>query len=99
MRLLTANRLGDGVVLWWTANGWAEDAALAIAMDEPEATDRLAAWTARETEVVGVYLIPVDEGGKPVRRETVRETVRANGPSTGPTQLDTAKRHHRNMVF
>ena len=34
MKLLTANRLTDGLTLWYTDSGWVEDGALAVALDD-----------------------------------------------------------------
>jgi hypothetical protein len=100
MKLLTANRLSDGVVLWLGAEGWSEDAALALKLSDEDADSVLAVWKVRETEVVAPYLIPLlDDETKPVKREWVREYVRANGPTIGQTVLDTAKTLNRSEVF
>ena len=99
MYVLTANRLSDGVVLWLSASGWSEDAADATRLAEEDAKAALANWVKRETEVVGAYLIPMETADRPVRRESLRETIRANGPTTGPTQFDTATRRKRERVF
>jgi Protein of unknown function (DUF2849) len=99
MKLLTANRLKDGVVLWYRYDQWVEDASLALAMDDTEADQALAQWKGLETQVVSPYLIPVDAEAKPIRREQVREMIRANGPTIGPTAQDTAKALNRSDVF
>ena len=99
MKLLTANRLSDGVVLWYTQNGWVEDGAQAARIDDAEAETLQKQWAARETEVVGVYLIPLTDDGQPVQREHVREYVRANGPTIGQTAFDTSKSFHRAEIF
>ncbi len=99
MKLLTANRLSDGVVLWYTAAGWVEDGAHAARLDDAEAEALQKAWAARETEVVAPYLIPLTDTGTPVQREHVREYVRANGPTAGQTAFDTARSFHRSEIF
>jgi len=104
MKLLTANRLTDGLVIWYASDaewpaGWVEDAAQATRLEDAEAEALLAQWQPRETEVVGAYLVPLIDDNTPVQREYVREHVRANGPSIGPTVLDTAKTHNRSEVF
>ena len=104
MKLLTANRLSDGVVLWYApnssdTNGWVEDAALAARFDDGEAEALQKQWAARETEVVAPYLIPLTDDGQPVQREHVREFVRANGPTIGQTAFDTSKSFHRSEIF
>lgn len=100
MKLLTANRLTDGFVLWLDPKGgWVEDAADAARLEDDQAEIVLAEWKARETEVVAPYLIPLSDTDVPVRREHVREHVRANGPSIGATAFDTARAHNRKEVF
>ncbi len=99
MKLLTANRLSDGVVLWYAENGWVEDGAQAARIDDAEAEALQKTWAARETEVVAPYLIPLTDAGQPVQREHVREFVRANGPTAGQTAFDTAKSFHRSEIF
>jgi hypothetical protein len=99
MKLLTANRLTDGLVLWLGKDGWNEDAVHATRFEDEAAEAALIEWKARETEVVAPYLIPLADPDMPVKREYVREHVRANGPTIGPTAFDTAKTLHRKEVF
>ncbi|WKL58111.1 DUF2849 domain-containing protein [Asticcacaulis sp. ZE23SCel15] len=99
MKLLTANRLTDGLVLWYADGQWVEDAALATHLEDAAGEALKAEWVARETEVVAPYLIPVTDDGTPVQRELVREFVRANGPTIGQTTFDTAKQFNRDEVF
>ncbi|OYW83075.1 MAG: hypothetical protein B7Z26_01565 [Asticcacaulis sp. 32-58-5] len=99
MKLLTANRLTDGLVLWYADGQWVEDAAVATRLEDDAAEALKAEWLARETEVVAPYLIPLTEAGDPVQREHVREFVRANGPTIGQTTFDTAKQFNRDEVF
>jgi hypothetical protein len=99
MKLLTTNRLRDGVTLWYGEAGWVEDAAQAKRLDDAEAEALQKHWAARETEVVAPYLVPLTPTGAPVQREHVREFVRANGPTTGPTTNDIARAHNRASLF
>ncbi len=99
MKLLTANRLTDGVTLWWSAEGWVEDGALAAPLDDAEADALLIEWQKRETEIVAPYLIPLTDRNMPVQREHVREFVRANGPTAGPTRDALARAHGRADIF
>ena len=99
MKLLTANRLSDGLVLWYGRDGWVEDGALAARFDDAEAEALQKTWAARETEVVAPYLIPLNDADQPVQREHVREFVRANGPTIGQTAFDTAHAFHRSEIF
>lgn len=99
MKLLTANRLSDGVTIWYAAEGWVEDAAHAARLDDAAAEALQKEWAQRETEVVAPYLVPLRDNGSPVQREHVREFVRANGPTTGPTRDALARAFARQDVF
>ncbi len=99
MKLLTANRLSDGITLWWASNTWAEDGAKAVRIDDEAAEALLAEWRTRETEVVAPYLIPLSDKGMPVQREHVREFIRANGPSIGPTADALSQAFRRADIF
>lgn len=83
MKLLTANRLTDGSVLWLAADGaWSPSFADAVTLDDAAAEAALAAAIAQPRLLVGPYLIATDGRGVDPR-ERVRETIRANGPSAG----------------
>jgi hypothetical protein len=99
MKLLTANRLTDGLTIWFGTDGWTEDAAHAARLSDEQADAALAEWKARETEVVAPYVIPLTETGTPVQREHVREFVRANGPTIGQTADALSKAFDRADVF
>ncbi|MDC7682740.1 DUF2849 domain-containing protein [Asticcacaulis sp. BYS171W] len=103
MKLLTANRLTDGLVLWYRdgddLSGWTENAVDAARLDDEAATALLDVWKARETLLVAPYLVPLVDDHTLVKREYVREFVRANGPTIGQTALDTAKLQNRGEVF
>ena len=99
MKLLTANRLQDGLTLWYGQSGWVEDGALAAQLSDDKAEDLLLEWKGRETEVVAPYLIPLTPDGKPVQREHVREFVRANGPTIGQTADAISQAFKRADIF
>ena len=99
MKLLTANRLSDGVTLWYTDAGWVEDAASAARLDDETADALQKEWLARETEVVAPYVIPLTPSGDPVQREHVREYIRANGPTIGQTAFDISRSFQRPEIF
>src|SRR5262249_22679090 len=83
--VLTANRLGDGIVVFLDFEGaWSEDIALAVVArdpDEARALEDRGAYDAARNLVVEPYLVEVreaDGGLTPIR---YRERVRAAGPS------------------
>ncbi len=84
-KVLTANRLIDGVAVWLDANGqWIEDLQGALVARHPEAVASLEAIGKRdfaENRVVDVAVVDVQEqDGKlwPIR---LRERIRAQGPT------------------
>lgn len=84
--VFTANRLRDGIVVWFAAGDrWVEnfDGARVVQGDEAaNARAQAEAWVARQI-VVGVYDVEVDlESGHPVPVR-YRERVRVSGPSVG----------------
>lgn len=99
MKLLTANRLTDGLTLWYSEAGWVEDAAKAARLSDDDGDALLIEWKLRETEVVAPYLIPLTDAGTPVQREHVREFVRANGPTIGQTAEAISQAHGRADIF
>jgi Protein of unknown function (DUF2849) len=82
--VVTANRLGDGVVVYRTPDStWSarlEEAA--IVNTAPAASDLLAAAVADDTIAVGAYVAPVrlDPGGHP-EPGNLRERIRHAGPT------------------
>lgn len=85
MKLITANRLFDGVVVFLSADGWVADiarAAILNAADALEAGLATAARSAAEHQIVDVNVIDVflDESGRPVPVR-LRERIRAFGPT------------------
>jgi hypothetical protein len=76
---LTANRLKDGVVVYWKHGAWVE--ALAdgeVLTDNAEAALAAAQASVADNSVVGTYLFDLRADGSPVKE---REIIRAAGPS------------------
>lgn len=90
--IVTANRLGDGVVVYFGAGDrWVEALcdALVVADDAAEAALARAERPEHATRVVGPYLMPVTaEIGADARPASTREVIRARGPSV---RLDLGK--------
>ena len=83
-KVLTANRLGVGEVVYWNASrGWVGtfDEAEVLPDDTAERTLAGAAEWIEKREIVAPYLFDVRiEAGKPVPVK-VREVIRAKGPT------------------
>lgn len=88
MKLITANHLKTGRVIYYQANpeGWTADPGAATAFPDAVAETRLAALEAAPGDALGPYLIPLSDrglGGQKWRREGLRH----RGPSAGTTWL------------
>jgi hypothetical protein len=84
-RALTANRLLDGVVVFWSPSGWIEPFPEAELFESAEAADKVLAEAKTQTRtLVDPYLIDVRfDDGRPVP-VSYRERVRALGPTVHP---------------
>lgn len=79
-KILTANRLDDGLVIYLGVDGWSADpdtARKAFNDDQAVALEQLGKQAALRNEIADPYLIDLDDNG-PVRW---RETIRSNGPT------------------
>jgi hypothetical protein len=93
MKILTGNRLADGVVIYLGVGGtWVRELAHAQRLAPETAATALEAAQAQSRFLVGPYLVDVGgdkiegdelEGGEIEPRERLRETIRAAGPSVG----------------
>ncbi|MCX7560014.1 DUF2849 domain-containing protein [Sulfitobacter sp. F26204] len=81
-KVITANALVEGDVIYLTATGWTRDLAEAdIITDEADADLRLIEASAQEADVVGVYLAEVQIKDGIPHPTHFREAFRATGPS------------------
>ena len=89
---VTANRLSDGEVVYFSAdNRWVERFTEADVADGTEAAEALLARTMPddfEAHVLEPYLFEVLEAGRVYKPASVRETIRAAGPTV---RLDLGK--------
>ncbi len=84
MKVITANRLADGRVVYRCKNGgWTETLTKAEQFTDDAGADAALAEAAFDhLTVVGPYLIDVEEQ-KPSGQKIVRERIRETGPSAG----------------
>jgi hypothetical protein len=82
--VVTANRLGDGAVVYRTLGGaWSTDLVdAAVVTTVPAATTLLAAAVADDISAVGPYVAPVRQSpdGRP-QPGNLRESIRLAGPT------------------
>jgi hypothetical protein len=82
--VITANRLGDGAVVYRAADGqWTTQfARAAVATTATVAAQSLQAANADELVAVGAYVAPVEtEPDGAMRPGNLRESIRMNGPT------------------
>lgn len=84
-KVLTANRLGDGIAVWLDASGqWSEHLQQALVARHAEAVASLEAIGKRdfaENRVVDVAVVDVGEVDGRLWPTRLRERIRAAGPS------------------
>ncbi len=82
MKIITANRLQDGAVIYLGAGDeWVVSQADAATYSDADAKSALGAAHARVKEITDAYLVEVDEGGALSGRERLRESIRREGPT------------------
>ncbi|WP_227269469.1 DUF2849 domain-containing protein [Roseobacter weihaiensis] len=81
-KVVTANHLLKGDVIYQTASGWTRDLAEAeVLTDEADAALRLIDATQQTGEIVGAYLADVDLCDDTPTPAHFREAFRSRGPS------------------
>ena len=84
-KVLTANRLGDGIAVWLDANGqWTErlqDAFVARHAEAVEALESAGRSAFASNVVLDVNIIDVEEKNGQLRPLRLRERIRAEGPT------------------
>jgi hypothetical protein len=83
-KVVTANRLHDGVVVYRGTDEWTEDLDVAWVVEGDAALALLDVTLGEEREVVGPYLMDVDDAAAPSGRAELRERIRAAGPTIHP---------------
>lgn len=88
MKVITANRLLDGDVVWLGAgNAWVERITMAEVFEGKDAVAGVLATGAaaeKNQEVVGVYDMDVTLENGVITPKRLREKIRAAGPTTHP---------------
>lgn len=88
-QIVTANRLVDGVVVYWSKGGnWKEQLKAAQIASADEAQNLLLEAQAKQTEIVDPYLFEIERENGRVIPASQRERIRALGPTV---RLDLGK--------
>ena len=83
--VITANRLLDGRIVWLAPQGWSEAISQARVFDNAAVEDAIRqARAADANTVVGIYGVQLDPDATHITPLTVRERIRAFGPSVHP---------------
>jgi len=83
MKIVTANRLADGRVIYLSDDGAPVDRLDQAGRFDGDAAEAALAQAARQPAVfVNPYLVEVEDG-RPSGRDRFRETIRATGPTIG----------------
>ena len=83
MKVITANRLSDGRVIYVAADGAAvDDLSQAAVLEVAEAEAALTLAAARPDVFVNPYLVETDHGVF-TGRDRLKETIRSAGPTVG----------------
>ncbi len=81
-KTVTAWRTATGNNVWMTQDGgWSEDPAKLGVFTGDAAEAALADAKTQEGEITDPYFMEVSTDGKIAGRETLRESIRANGPT------------------
>ena len=84
MKIVTANRLSDGRVIYLgEASAVVEDLASAALFDGDAADAALSAAASQPATWVNPYLVEVTDGPTPSGRDRLKETIRSAGPTVG----------------
>ncbi len=82
MKILTANDLRTGTVVWWDGGGWSRHVDEAVDVGEHGADIGAAEYAARR--VVDVNVIDGEKTADGVRPAHIKDRIRALGPTVRP---------------
>ena len=84
-QVLTANRLTDGIAVWYDRDGrwneWIGRSVVANTKEDAEKLDAIGKKAYANNEVLDVNLIEVEEIEGQIRPLRLRERIRAEGPT------------------
>ena len=84
-QVLTANRLTDGIAVWYDRDGkwneWIGRSVVASTKEEAESLEAIGKKAYANNEVLDVNLVEVEELEGQIRPLRLRERIRAEGPT------------------
>jgi hypothetical protein len=84
-QVLTANRLTDGIAVWYDRDGkwneWIGRSVVANTKEEADALEAIGKKAYANNEVLDVNLVEVEEIEGQIRPLRLRERIRAEGPT------------------
>jgi hypothetical protein len=85
LQILTANRLADGIAVWYDVDGrWNESIAraeIARSKEDEARLDAIGKQAFADNIVLDVALIDIEEANGFIRPTRLRERIRAEGPT------------------
>ena len=79
MKIVTANDLRSGAVVWWDGAGWSPHVDAAV--DAADTADAVIATEQAAQRVVSAYVVDAADDAGAVRPSHIKERVRALGPT------------------
>jgi len=79
VKIVTANDLRSGAVVWWDGQGWSLHVDAAV--DAGDTADAVIATEQAAQRVVSAYVVDAARDGAEVRPTHIKERVRALGPT------------------
>lgn len=83
-QILTTNRLLDGTVVFFSADGWSTDiqqACVVSSEEQLQAIKQQADASVRANQVVAYYAIDVEQANGEIVPVAIREKIRVTGPT------------------
>ena len=80
-QIMTANRLKDGTVVYFTGSRWSTEIHEALVSDDNEGLEKEALKNIENEDLISVELIKVDANKSQLAPLTMREKIRSTGPT------------------
>ncbi|MCC3861195.1 DUF2849 domain-containing protein [Pseudemcibacter aquimaris] len=81
LKIITGNRLKDGVVVYFDGEKWSEDIQFSLVSSDEDHLKKEALKTIDDENLISVEIIPVELSGSDIRPLSMREKIRSNGPT------------------
>lgn len=97
LRVITANKLTDGVVVYFTGSKWSENIQLSFVCADENYLVEEATRTIELENLISVELIKVELQGSVICPLSIREKIRSLGPTIKYSEIDQLTRRDHNV--